>query len=164
MAVTKLAAITCTASELGLTRVTFGLEIDPVYPPVRAEPLPDSIRHVLQEALSQIRAYLEGRLRVFDLPLDLKGTTSFQRQVLLEVSQIPYGHTLTYADIASKVGGKKHIRAVGGAVGSNPLPLIIPCHRVISTNGQLRGYSGWGGIRTKAWLLQLEGAQLIAEI
>jgi len=159
---TRLGTILCRATGNGISSVSFGKDIrsDTQRDP---SPAPADVRLTLQNALEQLQAYLDRRLTVFDLPLDLTGCTPFQRQVLDEICKIPYGQTITYGQIAKSVGGMKHVRAVGGAVGSNPMPIVIPCHRVVSAGGHMQGYSGWGGIATKAWLLQLEGWQLIAE-
>ena len=161
---TRLGIITCGVTQNGLASLSFGdgADVDDKWHP-STDPFPTEIEQTLRDALNQIRAYLDGQLKEFVLPLDLSRCTEFQKRVLTEVSNIPYGQVITYGQIAEKVGGMKHVRAVGGAVGSNPIPIVIPCHRVVSTGGHLRGYSGWGGIRTKAWLLQLEGQQLIAE-
>ncbi len=106
----------------------------------------------------QLNDYFAGRRRVFDLPLDWRLTTPFQREVLRATLQIPAGQTLTYRDIAQRIGKPKAARAVGQALGRNPIPIVIPCHRVLGSDGSLHGYSGGRGIATKAQLLQLEGA------
>jgi methylated-DNA-[protein]-cysteine S-methyltransferase len=102
----------------------------------------------------EIEEYFNGSLKQFRVPLDLEGT-EFQRKVWKEVNKIPFGQTKTYKDIALKVGGLSSVRAVGRAVGANPVPLIIPCHRVIDTLGNLRGYSA--GLFIKEMLLEHEG-------
>jgi len=112
-------------------------------------------------ALDQIRAYLNGQRTDFDLPTDISILTDFQQQVLRATQQIPRGRIATYMDIARKIGKPKAVRAVGQALGRNPIPIVIPCHRVIASDGTLGGYSGGGGLKTKARLLQLEGASLI---
>jgi O-6-methylguanine DNA methyltransferase len=106
-------------------------------------------------AVSQLREYFAGSRRVFDLPLDVRGTT-FQRAVWSQVVRIPYGTTATYGDIAQLVGKPKASRAVGGAVGANPLPIVIPCHRVVGAHGALTGFGS--GLDMKEALLRLEGA------
>jgi methylated-DNA-[protein]-cysteine S-methyltransferase len=106
----------------------------------------------------QLREYLAGERSNFELQLDLSGLTGFQRQVLLAVSQVPRGEVTTYASLARAIKRPKAVRAVGRALGSNPIPIVIPCHRVLASDGSLRGYSGRGGIETKAKLLRLEGA------
>jgi O-6-methylguanine DNA methyltransferase len=106
-------------------------------------------------ALNEIEAYLAGRLQWFTTPLDLRGT-AFQKSVWGQVQRIPYGTTSTYRDLAERIGKPRSVRAVGAANAANPLPLLIPCHRVIGVDGSLRGYGG--GIAIKAALIQLERA------
>lgn len=108
---------------------------------------------VLQAAARQITEYTEGRRFTFDLQLSLSGTT-FQKQVWGIIKNIPYGQTLSYGDIARKMGNLNKSRAVGGAANANPLPLVIPCHRVIGSDGNLTGFAG--GLRLKEKLLQME--------
>ncbi len=108
------------------------------------------------EPLRQITEYLAGKRRQFDLPLDLSTSTNFQRNVLSLTSQIPYGHTSTYKEIAIRLGKINAARAVGRVEATNPIPLVIPCHRVLGSDGSLHGYGGPGGIKLKAWLLNLE--------
>ncbi len=108
------------------------------------------------EPLHQIKEYLAGRRRQFDLPLDLSTSSDFQRSVLNLTLQIPYGQTSTYKDIAVQLGKMNAARAVGRVESINPIPLVIPCHRVLGTDGSLHGYGGPGGIKLKAWLLELE--------
>ena len=110
------------------------------------------------ETLSQLRRYVKGRLKKFDCPLDLKGT-SFQKRVWAELLKIPYGETRSYQDIAKAIGHRKAYRAVGNANGSNPVPIIIPCHRVIESNGGLGGYGQ--GIDVKKRLLDFEKAHAV---
>lgn len=112
------------------------------------------------EPLRQLKAYLAGDLREFSLPLDLSRQTAFQQQVLWLTSEIPYGQTCTYKDLARRAGTPHAARAVGRVEATNPLPLVIPCHRVVGTDGSLHGYGGPGGVELKAWLLQLEQAGL----
>jgi len=107
-----------------------------------------------RRAESQLKKYFEGGLRRFDLKLDLRGTP-FQKKVLKKVAGIPFGKTATYGDIAKAVGNPGAARAVGSANAKNLLPVIIPCHRVVATNG-LGGYGG--GLKLKKDLLKLEGA------
>ena len=110
---------------------------------------------LLKEAARQIRAYLQGRLEEFDLPLAISGS-EFQRRVFAAMRRIPYGQVMSYGDLARATGSAP--RAVGGACGANPLPLFIPCHRVVASGGRLGGYGGHGGLATKRYLLGLEGA------
>lgn len=113
---------------------------------------------VLTEAEHQIHAYFAKKLKEFDLPLAFDRGSPFEQSVWRAMQEIPFGTVWTYGDIADHVGGVA--RAVGGACGSNPLPLIIPCHRVVGSNGKLTGFSGDGGIATKQYLLDHESDQL----
>lgn len=108
-----------------------------------------------KEVLSQLNKYLKGQLKRFDCPLDFKGTP-FTRKALSEVAKIPYSQTRSYKEIGQAIGHPKAFRAVGNANGSNPLPLIIPCHRVIESNGGLGGYGH--GLKVKKQLLDFEKA------
>ncbi len=107
----------------------------------------------LQSSVNQIKDWFSGKTTTFDLPLKPKGTP-FQLSVWQMLTEIPYGQTATYGDIANKLGIKNGSRAVGLANGSNPISLIIPCHRVIGANGKLTGYRG--GLPRKEWLLRFE--------
>ena len=110
-------------------------------------------------ATRQIKEYLDGRRRAFDLKIDWSVLCSdFQRSALKAVFAIPYGKTCTYGEVAAQIGYPNAPRAVGRANATNPMPLVIPCHRLIGTDGKLHGYGGKGGLKTKAWLLKLEGA------
>lgn len=113
---------------------------------------------LLTEARRQLDAYFAGDLTAFSLPLAPAGGTPFQRRVWQALAAIPYGGLRTYGDVATDLGSSP--RAVGGACGRNPLPILIPCHRVISRDGSLRGYTGCDGLETKERLLRLEGAPL----
>ena len=118
-------------------------------------PFGAQVRHVLREARRQLTRYLAGRSRTLEFPIDLSGGTSFQRRVWQAARRIPYGRARSYHWIASKVGGKEYARAVGTALGANPLPLIVPCHRVVAHDGSLGGFSC--GLAVKRKLLDLEG-------
>lgn len=109
---------------------------------------------LLRETERQLDDYFDGRLRSFDLPLEPDGS-AFQRKVWNALRRIPYGSVTTYGQIALDVGSAP--RAIGGACGRNPLPIIIPCHRVVASSGSLGGYSGLDGLDTKQFLLSLEG-------
>jgi methylated-DNA-[protein]-cysteine S-methyltransferase len=110
----------------------------------------------IRKAGDQIRAYLSGKRRAFQMRIDWRGMSPFQHRVLRAALRIPYGRTTTYGQIASAVGNPKAARAVGRALGANPLPLVVPCHRVIAGDGSLGGYSAAGGVRVKRRLLNLE--------
>lgn len=105
-------------------------------------------------AAAQLREYFAGRRRAFDVPLHLSGTP-FQLAVWEKLREIPYGVTVSYLDIARAIGRPKAVRAVGAANGQNPIPIFIPCHRVIGKDGSLTGYGG--GLEVKAMLLRIEG-------
>ncbi|MDR7099522.1 methylated-DNA-[protein]-cysteine S-methyltransferase [Lysobacter niabensis] len=110
---------------------------------------------VLRQAQAQLAEYFAGQRRDFDLPLAPQGT-EFQREVWWELANIPFGGTISYAELALRVGRPTATRAVGAANGRNPLPIVLPCHRVIGADGSLTGFGG--GLPTKQFLLQLEGA------
>lgn len=110
-----------------------------------------------KEALRQLSEYLDGHRRQFTLPLDLSDLSAFQLRVLRLTTQIPFGETSTYKQIALQAGNPHFARAVGRVEATNPIPLVIPCHRVLGSDGSLHGYGGPGGIKLKAWLLKLEG-------
>ena len=107
--------------------------------------------------IRQIREYLQGTRKQFLLDLDLLHCSPFQRLVLDEVMRIPYGETTTYGAIAKSIGNPKASRAIGGALAHNPLPIVVPCHRVICSNGSIGGYLGSPQHNTKIHLLKLEG-------
>jgi len=109
------------------------------------------------EVIRQLQAYFRGELRQFDVPLALEGT-EFQRRVWNALQAIPYGETISYLQLAERIGNSRAVRAVGLANGSNPIPIIVPCHRVIGSDGSLTGFGG--GISTKKKLLELESRQL----
>ena len=111
----------------------------------------------VSEPVNELTEYLDGGRRSFSVIIDWSIMTSFQQRVLKLVSEIPYGETTTYGEIACELGKPHAARAVGQANAKNPIPLIIPCYRVIGSDGKLRGYGASGGIDTKAWLLRLEG-------
>ncbi len=114
--------------------------------------------HRTGDVIDQLLEYLHVSRRQFDLPLDLSDLSNFQQRVLHLTAQIPYGQTSTYKELAVRMGNPRAARAVGRVEATNPIPLVIPCHRVVGTDGSLHGYGGPGGIKLKTWLLQLEGA------
>ena len=120
-----------------------------------AKPQPDWTRHpvALREAANQLRAYFAGERTTFDLPLAPRGT-EFQQSVWNALQQIPYGETTTYSKIAERIGRPTAVRAVGAANGANPIPIVIPCHRVIGASGSLTGFGG--GLDVKRQLLAME--------
>ncbi len=112
----------------------------------------------LNDVSEQLGEYLRGERSSFQLPVDLSGMTPFQQAVLNEVARVPRGEVVTYGELARRIGKPRAARAVGQALGRNPVPIVVPCHRVIASDGSLGGYSGRRGIETKEALLSLEGA------
>ncbi len=106
--------------------------------------------------IHQIEAYLQGERKSFEFPIHWEVMSPFQQKVLRAVAAIPYGETRTYGQIAAQIGFPQAARAVGRANATNPMPLVLPCHRLVGTDGSLRGYGGGEGIKTKAWLLEME--------
>ena len=108
--------------------------------------------------VKQLREYLTRKRRTFTIAIDWTLFTPFQREALQAVFRIPYGETRTYIDIAREINRPLAYRAVGATNAMNPMPLVIPCHRVIGADGKLHGYGGGDGLPTKEWLLKMEGA------
>jgi methylated-DNA-[protein]-cysteine S-methyltransferase len=149
MLVTPVGSVRVAWSPEGLVAVGLGSDL-------KRNPPQPSWRYVADQrcdATDQLVAYFERRLRHFDLPLVLDGT-KFQRRVWLALSDIPFGETISYAELAKTIGSPKAVRAVGAANGRNPVPIVLPCHRVIGSNGKLTGYGG--GLDVKAALLDFE--------
>jgi methylated-DNA-[protein]-cysteine S-methyltransferase len=154
--------LTLAATPAGLVFIGFGHEdgmldelADKVSPRVLEAPARlDVVRRQLDE-------YFDGRRHDFDVPLDWTLSHGFRRTVLHTlVERVPYGHTLSYKELATRAGNPKASRAVGSAMATNPIPLIVPCHRILRTGGALGGYGG--GLDAKVWLLRLEGNGLLA--
>jgi methylated-DNA-[protein]-cysteine S-methyltransferase len=141
------------ADEAGLREILFVNGRHPAQP----EPSWKEDRAPLNETIRQLHAYFAGELENFDLPLVPEGTP-FQLGVWRRLCGIPYGETISYGELAGQIGNPKASRAVGLANGSNPIPIVIPCHRVIGSNGKLTGYGG--GLPIKEKLLALERHQL----
>ena len=113
---------------------------------------------VVAPYIEELREYLEGRRRDFTFPIHWAIFCPFQREALQAVFKIPYGETRTYSEIAAEIHRPRAYRAVGRANATNPMPIVIPCHRLIGTDGKLHGYGGGEGLKTKEWLLRMEGA------
>ena len=147
---TPLGTLTLEASERGLNSVRF---------PNRPKPMAGKMasNSVLKLAKRELRAYFARQLRTFTVPLDWHGT-AFQESVWQALIAIPYGETVSYADIARAIGRPQSARPTGGAVGRNPLPIIVPCHRVIGSDHTLTGFTG--GLNIKVALLELEGREV----
>jgi len=147
-----------TADEEGLTRVWFEIHSDgeSVSPEWRrAEVVGGAAARTLRDARTQLEEYFAGERTSFDLPLAAAGTP-FQERVWTALRAIPFGHTTSYGELAARIGEPKASRAVGAANGRNPIPIIVPCHRVIGARGDLTGFGG--GVERKRWLLEHEGA------
>jgi methylated-DNA-[protein]-cysteine S-methyltransferase len=112
--------------------------------------------HILKATLQQLQAYFAGKLQQFDVPLDLSAGTEFQQSVWQALLKIPFGKTTSYGALSSSIGKPLAVRAVGTAIGRNPIGIIVPCHRVVGADGSLTGYAG--GLHRKEAFLTLEGA------
>ncbi len=145
---TELGPIWIGVSEKGLVRVSIGKKIDGKLDQKITEPY-----------LKQIGEFLAQKRILFDLPIDWQVLSSFQQKVLTKVYKVPYGKTAAYKDIAKAIGKPQAARAIGRANATNPMPLVIPCHRIISSDGSLKGYSAGEGLTTKQWLLDLENVK-----
>jgi methylated-DNA-[protein]-cysteine S-methyltransferase len=117
---------------------------------------------LVEHAAEELERYFKGRLGRFSVRLDLTGTPSFSRRVWRATRKIPFGQVRTYAWVAEKAGGPNSARAVGRILGSNPIPMFIPCHRVVGARGWLGGFSA--GLSIKKWLLALESGQRVLEL
>ena len=155
---TPIGSIWVAVSEQGLVAVE--LNEEPEYLIKRLPKL--GYRQVISDpqkttaVLQQIREYLLGERQEFEIPIDWSGLTPYQERALRATYEIPYGEVTTYGEIAKQLGNPKGAIAVGRAEATNPMPLVIPCHRVLGADGGLHGYGAGKGIETKAWLLELE--------
>ena len=145
---TPIGVIEIQASQQGITSVNF----------VETKNHRVSPNELTQRCKQQLAEYFSGKQKVFNLPLDHQGT-NFQKTVWDCLIKIPFGRVTSYGDIAALINNPKAVRAVGAANGKNPIAIIVPCHRVIGSNGTLTGYAG--GLDRKAWLLTHEGVELI---
>lgn len=133
------------------------LEFGPLPKDAHADP-PEAWPDLLRAAVAQLHEYFERKRRSFDLPLDLDAVTDFQREVYAELVRVPHGRVITYGKLAEAVGRAELARAVGQAVGANPVPILIPCHRVVAAEGRLGGFTG--GLAVKAALLRTENVDV----
>jgi methylated-DNA-[protein]-cysteine S-methyltransferase len=140
---TPLGTALIEGGEAGITRLTVGPEMP------ESDPVPVSLIPVYR----QLKAYFEGHLRKFDIPLSPEGT-DFQKKVWKALMEIPFGKTLSYTELAASLGNRGAVRAVASANAQNPIWILIPCHRVVGADGDLRGYAG--GLHRKQWLLNHE--------
>lgn len=146
------------ATPRGICSIVFGQSFDAFM--ATLDPLAATRRDpaALAEAIGELQHYFDDPTAPFDLPVDISTSPPFYRQALQVVSRIPAGAMWTYKQVAVAMGRPKSSRAVGQALARNPVPIIIPCHRVVGSNGALTGYTGGGGIATKRRLLEMEGA------
>jgi len=154
---TPIGRVCVAAGEAGLVRLSFRQSEASFVAELRRLGA-DVVRSPARTAdiVHQLRAYFAGERRSFDVRLDLRHTTPFQRRVLMAAARVPAGQVVSYGDIARRIGQPRGSRAVGQALGQNPVPIVIPCHRVIAAGGRIGGYTGGLGIKRK--LLRLEGA------
>ena len=156
---TPVGTLLLAATRSGLVRVAYGIEDhDQVLETLATRVSPRILKapRRLDAAAREIDEYLTGQRRGFDLPLDYSLSAGFRRKVLAHLPGIGYGHTASYAAVAAAVGSPRAVRAVGTACATNPLPVVVPCHRVVRSDGHLGGYRG--GPAAKRLLLELEAA------
>jgi methylated-DNA-[protein]-cysteine S-methyltransferase len=147
-----LGRLELTADDVGILSVS--IETDGHLP---LEETAESRSPVLRRAAEQLGEYFAGTRHAFDLPVHLTRGTEFQRSVWARLTTLGFGEVISYGALGNEIGRAGSGRAIGGAVGANPVPIIIGCHRVLATSGQITGYSAGQGIPTKAWLLDHEG-------
>lgn len=143
------------ASEKGLQGVLWKRQAAPMAASLDGD---EPAIRILKRSVRELEEYFEGARKNFELPLDVIGT-EFQRKVWEQLTFIPYGKTASYADIANRLGNPNAVRAVGAANGKNPLSIVVPCHRVIASNGALTGYAGGLEIKTALLLLERNGRE-----
>jgi len=156
---TFLGDLRLAASDFGLVAVEWAdsqLHFDSYLQRLK-RPVQPNVKKIAPYA-KELNEYINGKRSSFTIPIDWTLFRPFQREALQVVFRIPYGETCTYHDIAIQIGRPNAYRAVGRANATNPMPLVIPCHRVIGTDGKLHGYGGGEGLKTKEWLLKMEGA------
>lgn len=151
---TKVGNLFLVATEKGVCGLYFSKQAVPFASWLKG---PDARARHLAVAVKELGEYFEGKRKTFTFATDLEGT-EFQQKVWAQLARIPYGQTITYSELARRVRQPQAVRAVGAANAQNPLSIIVPCHRVISSSGELRGYSG--GLQVKERLLELEGVVL----
>jgi methylated-DNA-[protein]-cysteine S-methyltransferase len=146
-------------TEKGVCRLSFRRSEDELLGELeRRSLLPEMAPEKLHRERRELGEYFEGKRRRFEVPIDLRWGTEFQRKVLEAASRIPFGECLCYADVAKRVGRPNAQRAVGSALGKNPVAIVIPCHRVVASGGGMGGYTG--GLDIKRTLMEIEGIEL----
>jgi methylated-DNA-[protein]-cysteine S-methyltransferase len=158
---TPIGPLMLAATPQGLVSIGFGDHDDDFAEHLAARVSPRVLRAParLDAVRRQLDEYFAGRRHDFDVALDWRLSKGFRHKVLEELVQVPYGHTVSYKELAERAGSPTASRAVGSAMATNPIPIIVPCHRVLRTGGDLGGYGG--GLDAKVWLLHLEGARMI---
>jgi methylated-DNA-[protein]-cysteine S-methyltransferase len=148
------------ATDRGILRISFTPDPEGVVEEIARIAGPRVLRapRLINEARRELGGYFDGSRRAFDLAVDLRGAAPFTLAVLGELARVPYGATSTYGALAARVGRPKAARAVGTVMNRNPIPIVLPCHRIVGANGSLTGYAG--GLDVKERLLRLEGAML----
>lgn len=156
---TPIGPLTLATTREGLVRIGFGRDEDMLTDlAARVSPRIVHLPARLDALRRQLDEYFAGRRRRFDVPLDRRLSHGYRLAVLEELSRVPFGETVSYKDLAERTGHPTASRAVGTAMATNPIPIVVPCHRVLRTGGALGGYGG--GLDTKVWLLRHEGALL----
>lgn len=148
-----LGSIFLEASNQGVTKVILGWTGTIIETQITSLPM--------KVAVDQINAYFSGKLKNFSIPIDLRQLSTFQQQILTFTQLIPYGEVRSYGFLARQINKPGASQAIGMVMKKNPLPIIVPCHRVVASDGRLHGYSAVGGLLTKAWLLELEGLKIV---
>ncbi|MHB0988918.1 MAG: methylated-DNA--[protein]-cysteine S-methyltransferase [Bellilinea sp.] len=152
---TLVGPLTVYVSGAGLAKIAFGKQAE-------VHTGNGQLEKLAAQAVQELTEYFYAGRRVFTLPIDWRATQPYQEKVLRACYAIPYGQTRTYGDLARQTGTPGSARAVGGIMASNPIPIVIPCHRVVGTDGKLHGYGSPGGVEGKAQLLALEGQRIVA--
>jgi methylated-DNA-[protein]-cysteine S-methyltransferase len=158
---TPIGPLVLAATPTGLVRIDFGDDEDALADDLARKVSPRVLRapRKLDRVRRELDEYFEGRRQVFEVPLDWRLSRGFRRVALDELARaVPFGHTVSYKQLAERTGSPRASRAIGGAMATNPIPIVVPCHRVLRTGGDLGGYGG--GLETKRWLLRHEGALL----
>jgi methylated-DNA-[protein]-cysteine S-methyltransferase len=152
---TPVGPLTIYVSDVGLAKIAFGKQAEVHTGDAQLERL-------AEQAVQELTEYFYAGRRAFTLPIDWRAMQPYQEKVLRACDAIPYGQTRTYGDLARQTGSPGSARAVGRIMASNPIPIVIPCHRVVGTDGKLHGYGSPGGVDDKAQLLALEGQRIVA--
>lgn len=153
--VAKLGKFTVVANLKGITQVCFSNRLELIDSSILKASKNSSQYDVLRECLDQLELYADNKLKAFDLPLDISGSSQFRQKVWKACIKIKFGQTLSYGELAEKISQPSAARAVGQAMGHNPIPIIIPCHRVLASGQKMGGFSA--GLENKSVLLGLEG-------